>query len=132
MTNVFTPERADAFHDESEKLRLELQALTDARSVPLAFVGLGSLFTLHLGGTPLRQAADVTPLSRQVGLLFHMHGLLNGVAIAGRGDFYQSLPMTQAHRDKAKAVLASFVSEYGDLISRLAKENSTNRRTTAM
>jgi glutamate-1-semialdehyde 2,1-aminomutase len=132
LTNVFTPERADAFHDESEKLRLELQALTDARSVPLAFVGLGSLFTLHLGGTPLRQAADVTPLSRQVGLLFHMHGLLNGVAIAGRGDFYQSLPMTQAHRDKAKAVLASFVSEYGDLISRLAKENSTNRRTTAM
>lgn len=130
LTRVFTPLRAEAFHDESEKLRLDLQALTDVRSVPLSFVGVGSLFTLHLGGTPLRQAADVTPLSRQVGLLFHMYGLLNGIAIAGRGDFYQSLPMTQDHRDMAKAVLTSFVSEYGELISKLAEVNSANRRST--
>lgn len=132
LTQVFTPARAEAFHDESETFRLDLQALMDARAVPLSFVGVGSLFTLHLGGEPLRKAADVTPLSRQVGLLFHMYGLLNGIAIAGRGDFYQSLPMNQDHRNKAKAVLTSFVSEYGELISRLAEVNFANRRSVTI
>ncbi|AFL50415.1 glutamate-1-semialdehyde 2,1-aminomutase [Sinorhizobium fredii] len=144
LTKVFTPERADVFHEESERLRLEFQRIVDLSSVPLCFTGLGSLCTLHLAGTPLQEAADVTPLSRRVGLLFHMYGLLNGVAVAGRGDFYQSLPMTAAHRQAASAVLAAFVGEYGELISSLAEENaralprsaclqriSTNRQSNA-
>lgn len=124
LSDVFTPERADAFQLESEDLRSDFQHIADEKAVPLAFTGLGSLFTLHLGGTPLVNARHVTPLSRQVGLLFHMYGMHNGIAVAGRGDFYQSLPMTSAHRSAASRVLDSFLSEYGDLISRLAEQNA--------
>ncbi|PBB86879.1 aminotransferase class III-fold pyridoxal phosphate-dependent enzyme [Mesorhizobium sp. WSM3876] len=125
LTKVFTPSRADAFHKEGEQMRVDFQTIADAKAVPLSFTGLGSFFTLHLGGKLLEKAADVTPLSRQVGLLFHMFGMLNGIAIAGRGDFYQSLPMTSEHRDRAKSVLTSFISEYGDLIRALAEQNAT-------
>lgn len=128
LTRVFTPARAAAFQKEGDRMRLDFQAIADARSTPLIFTGLGSFFTLHLGGMPLEKAADVTPLSRQVGLLFHMFGMLDGIAVAGRGDLYQSLPMTSGHRDRAKAVLASFISEYGDMIGRLAEENARGRR----
>ncbi|RWF14102.1 MAG: aminotransferase class III-fold pyridoxal phosphate-dependent enzyme, partial [Mesorhizobium sp.] len=124
LTKVFTPARADAFHKEGEQMRVDFQTIADAKAVPLSFTGLGSFFTLHLGGKLLEKAADVTPLSRQVGLLFHMFGMLNGIAIAGRGDFYQSLPMTSEHRDRAKSVLTSFISEYGDLIRALAEQNA--------
>lgn len=123
LTKVFTPARADSFHAESDRLRGEFQHIADARGVPLQFTGLGSLLTLHLGGVVLRNATNVTSLSRQVGLLFHMYGMLNGIAVAGRGDVYQSLPMTQVHRKAICAVLTSFISEYGELISGLAEEN---------
>jgi len=125
LTTVFTRERAEIFHVESERLRIGLQRIADTKAVPLQFAGLGSLFTLHLGGSLLRNAADVTPLSRQVGLLFHMFGLLNNIAVAGRGDFYQSLPMTNAHRDNVKSIFELFVSEYGALVTNLAEENAS-------
>jgi glutamate-1-semialdehyde 2,1-aminomutase len=123
LTKVFTADRAELLHRESEALRKEFQALADGKDVPLAFAGFGSLFTLHLAGSPLRKAKDVTPLSRQVGLLFHMYGMLNGIAIAGRGDFYQSLPMTTTHRSRAKQVLSGFISDFGGLIAELAAVN---------
>ena len=128
LTKVFTPSRADSFHEESEKLRIRFQEIVDRKKVPLRFTGSGSLFTLHLSGKPLQSAADVTPLSRQVGLLFHMHGMLNGIAVAGRGDFYQSLPMTDAERNLACSVLSTFVSEYGELIAELAEVNERSKR----
>jgi glutamate-1-semialdehyde 2,1-aminomutase len=123
LTKVFTSARADTFQKEGDRMRLDFQNIADTKATPLSFTGRGSFFTLHLGGKPLEKAADVTPLSRQVGLLFHMFGMLHGVAIAGRGDFYQSLPMTPEHCDKAKSVLSSFISEYGELIGGLAEEN---------
>lgn len=124
LTKVFTPERADSFHQESEALRQGLQAQVDSRGIPLQFCGHGSLFTMHLGRKELQRAEQVTTLSRQVGQLFHIYGLLNGVAIAGRGDFYQSLPMTNVHRKQALQVVAAFVSEFGDLIADVADENA--------
>ncbi|MCC7482033.1 MAG: aminotransferase class III-fold pyridoxal phosphate-dependent enzyme [Hyphomicrobiales bacterium] len=123
LTKVFTPERAQTLHNEGEQLRRNFQTLADTQGVPLTFTGSGSLFTLHLGGSPLRCARDVTPLSRQVGSLFHMYGLLHGLAVAGRGDFYQSLPMTAEHRKCAASVLAGFLHDYGALLANLASEN---------
>jgi glutamate-1-semialdehyde 2,1-aminomutase len=120
---VFTADRADSFHQESEIMRQTLGAVVESKAVPLQFCGEGSLFTMHLASQALQQARDVSPLSRQVGLLFHMYGLLNGVAIAGRGDFYQSLPMGIAHREQAIQVVSAFVSEFRGLISDLAEEN---------
>jgi len=124
LTKVFTPSRANSFHNESEKLRLDLQEDMVNKGVPLQFAGQGSLFTLHLGERAPRSATHVTPLSREVGLLFHMYALLNGVAIAARGDFYQSLPMTASHKYQLRQTLASFAAEFGDLIADLSKENS--------
>lgn len=126
LTKVFTPQRADAFHEEGEAMRRGLQTYVESRGVPLQFCGHGSFFTMHLGANVLQRAAQVTPLSRQVGQLFHMYGLLNGLAIAGRGDFYQSLPMTSAHREQAFRVVTEFISEFGNLISDVADENLPN------
>jgi glutamate-1-semialdehyde 2,1-aminomutase len=128
LTKVFTAERAEAFHVESDALRADVQRVVDEAGVPLQFTGLGSFFTLHLGGKSLKCAKDVTPLSRQVGLLFHMYGLLNGIAVAGRGDFYQSLPMTATHRQAVCSVMASFVRAHGELISSLAKVNARSQQ----
>lgn len=123
FTKVFTAGRAESFHHESEMMRQGLSAVVEGKGVPLQFCGEGSLFTMHLGNKAPQKARDVSPLSRQVGLLFHMYGLLNGVAIAGRGDFYQSLPMNTADREHAIEVVGAFVSQFGGLVADLAEEN---------
>lgn len=122
LTRVFTPERADAFLVECEAFRVRLNDEMVARKVPLRFTGQGSLFTMHLSPNGIRTAADVTPTSRRVGQFFHMYALLNGVAIASRGDFYQSLPMTDAHRQTLRNVLVSFVDEYAELLKALVDQ----------
>lgn len=124
LTRVFTTERAARFQDEGDQMRRHFQAVADASATPLSFTGLGSFFTMHLGGKRLEKASDVTPLSRQVGLLFHMYAALNGIVLAGRGDLYQSLPMTEGHRASAATVLSDFIAEHGALIADLAQENS--------
>lgn len=123
ITKVFTAERADSFHQECNEMLQRLAAIVQGKGVPLQFCGEGSLFTMHLAKRAPQRARDVSLLSRQVGLLFHMYGLLKGVAIAGRGDFYQSLPMNAADREQAIEVVGAFVSEFGGLISDLAEEN---------
>lgn len=116
LTKVFTAKRSMAFHAQSEAFRRKLQNMADRRGLCLHFSGLGSLFTVHCSAGPVRHPADVTAFSRAVGRLFHMFCLLNGVAVAHRGDIYQSLPMTATQRQHLYEVTAAFGETYGALL----------------
>jgi len=50
-----------------------------------------------------------------------MELLLDGVLICGRGDFFLSLPMTEAHLAKARLALEKFAERYRTLILQVLK-----------
>ena len=116
LSQVFTPERADAFLETMEAQRLRLNALCSSRGVAMQFSGLGSIFTLHFTDRPIESPRDIPPSSRALSQLFHMFALLQGVLVAGRGDLFVSLPTTPEQLGRLDATVAAFIDAYGDLI----------------
>lgn len=118
LTKVFTASRADAFLEEGEALREELNERMVASNVPMQFVGLGSIFTVHFSCRPVKRPQDIPPVSKRLAQLFHIECLLNGVLLASRGDVFMSLPIQRAHKAALCDATARFIDVYGDLARR--------------
>ncbi len=116
LTRVFTAERATTFLEESEAFRQELAALLRARAVPMQPTGLGSMFSLHTASKTISRTADIPPISRTVGQLFHLFALTQGVLVCSRGDVFLSLAMTDTDRETLRQVVLAFVDRYGDIV----------------
>jgi glutamate-1-semialdehyde 2,1-aminomutase len=118
LTRVFTPERAADFQKTQEAFRVELNASMAGRRVPVKFVGLGSMFTIHFSNGPIRTPKDIPSISRRLGQLFHIECLMRGVLVASRGDIFMGLPVTELHKNALRDAISSFVDCYGELLRR--------------
>jgi glutamate-1-semialdehyde 2,1-aminomutase len=116
LTQVYTPARARAFQSLYEDLRQELNEWLRAKDMPMQFIGRGSLFTAHFSRRPIRTPRDIPAASRNLGALFHLESLAQGVALASRGDVFASLPAEQRHRDALRDAVRHFTETHGALV----------------
>lgn len=118
LTEVFTEARAESFLAETEAFRCELNAGLEAQDLPMRFVGLGSMFTMHFANGPVTTPKSVPAISRTLAQLFHLECLARGVLVASRGDVFVSLAAEGRHRDRFRAAVNGFVDAHGDLVRR--------------
>ena len=114
LTQVFTVDRANAFLADCEKLRQGLNERMAARDLPIQFVGLGSIFTIHFARRPIATPADIPPVSPKLAQLFHMECMLRGVSVVARGDIFISLPISAADSDELVAAVEHFADRHGE------------------
>ncbi len=113
---VYTPQRAQAFLESSEAFRQSLNELFSSRDVPMYANGLGSIIAVHFSNRPTLRSTQITAGCQALRPLLHMELLLQGVSICSRGDFFLSLPMTEAHFEQTRNVLDNFIGRYRKLI----------------
>ena len=119
MGKIYTQERAVEFFDWCEGFRLSLNKMFADKTVPMYCNGMGSIFAIHFSSKPTRRKSDIGAGCMSLRPLLHMEMLLEGVLICGRGDFFLSLPMTDAHLSKARLALEKFVDRYKALIAQV-------------
>lgn len=113
---IYTQQRALDFLDWSEAFRLALNEMFVDREMPMYCNGLGSIFAIHFSEGPVRRKQDISAGCLSLRPLLHMELLLEGVLVAGRGDVFQSLPMTEKHLFKVSLALEKFIDRYKPLV----------------
>jgi glutamate-1-semialdehyde aminotransferase len=116
MGKIYTQQRAQEFFEWSEAFRLSLNEMFAGRSVPMHANGMGSIIAIHFSGEPTKKPSDITAGCQAMRPLLHLEMLLEGVLICSRGDFFLSLPMTDAHLARARCALEKFIDHYKPLI----------------
>ncbi len=113
---IYTQQRARDFLSWSEGFRLALNEMFADREMPMHCNGLGSIFAIHFSTEPVKRKGDITPGCLSLRPLLHMELLLSGVLVAGRGDVFQSLPMTEKHLSEVSLALENFIDRYKPLV----------------
>jgi glutamate-1-semialdehyde 2,1-aminomutase len=108
LREVLGPLALAALNRRGDALRDRLNALCQQREVPLQFIGLGSLFTMHPTADKITSIRDVAKLSSAEREVFHYYLLERGLYIASRGFFALMLSITDDHCDR----LVEAVSDY--------------------
>jgi glutamate-1-semialdehyde 2,1-aminomutase len=119
MGQIYTPQRAADFFDQSEVFRHSLNDLFVAKDVAMYANGLGSMIALHFSREVTKTPSDITTGCRALRPLLHMEMLLEGVSVCGRGDMFLSLPMDERHLSKARDALEKFIDRYKPLIEQI-------------
>ncbi len=96
LTKIYTSERAQQFHEETEAFKARLEERLQDSGLPICLTGHGSMFTFHYGDKKPSRASDVTDTSVALRRLLYLRCIELGIRLAGRGDVYLSLAMTQA------------------------------------
>lgn len=120
MGTVFTPQRANEFFEYTEAYRQSLNALFKEKAVPMTCNGLGSMFAIHFVPEPLERMVIRSEHGHALNALMHMELLLDGVLICSRGDLFLSLPINDAHLDRAREALDGFIDRHHPLIASAA------------
>ena len=121
MTKVYTQERAEALNRTGDAFRERLNALAQARGLPVQATGIGSMMNVHFVAGPIRTAADAEKASDKARALFHLEMLGRGKYIARRGMVNLSLPMTAADLDGFAESFAGFLDEHARLLETLRR-----------
>lgn len=95
LTQIYTSERAQEFHTQTEAFKHNLQQRIDDLNLPVQLTGHGSMFTFHYGHDAPVRASDVTEASVALRRLLHLRCMERGIRLASRGDVYLSIAMTQ-------------------------------------
>lgn len=119
MGKIYTPDRAQEFFEWSEAFRLSLNERFAARDVPMYANGMGSIIAIHFSKVATKKTSDISAGCRALRPLLHMELLLNGVLICSRGDFFLSLPMTDAHLQQTRQALDDFIDRHKPLIGQV-------------
>jgi len=96
LSEVFTPERAEALFADGEALRMRLNAALAGHGIPARFVGLGSIMNIHFTLRPISCPEDAIGPDKRLYALFHFDLMEAGVYAARRGQINLSLPMGAA------------------------------------
>ena len=110
LTEVFTPEAADALTAQGEALKQRLNALGSRHGVPVQVTGVGSILCVHFQEVPVRQPDDTEHTPAAARALCHLEMLHRGFYLARRGFISLSLPLTDADRD-------AFVDAFDDFLA---------------
>jgi glutamate-1-semialdehyde 2,1-aminomutase len=113
---IYTQQRALEFLDWSEAFRIALNEMFTNKEMPMHCNGLGSIFAIHFTRVPVKTKNDISAGCLSLRPLLHMELLLSGVLVAGRGDVFQSLPMTQKHLFEVSLALENFIDRYQPLV----------------
>ncbi|WP_439578814.1 aminotransferase class III-fold pyridoxal phosphate-dependent enzyme [Elioraea sp.] len=98
LTQVFTPQAAEALFARGEALRARLNEAAVAAAVPVRATGLGSMIGIHPTDRPIATAEDA-PEAKEARALLHLALIARGIYMARRGYMALSLPQTQADDD---------------------------------
>ena len=116
MTQVFTPDVADALSARGERLRGRLNALAASRRAPMVVTGCGSLMTVHFSAVPVRTPADAASADQQLKELFFFDMLERGFYLARRGMIALSLELSEAELDGFTDAVADFLAVRAPLL----------------
>ena len=119
MGEIYTQQRALEFLDWSEAFRIALNEMFTDKEMPMHCNGLGSIFAIHFTRKPVKTKNDISAGCLSLRPLLHMELLLSGVLVAGRGDVFQSLPMTEKHLFEVSLALENFIDRYKPLVHKV-------------
>ena len=99
LAEVYTPEVAIGHNARGDQLRQRLNAIIQARQLPLQFTGVGSLLGLHAKAGDISAPGDLDDANDRIAELIFFDLLDAGYYIARRGFIALSLPLTDADLD---------------------------------
>lgn len=111
LTQVYTPERAQEFHEKTETFKQTLEAKIAAAGLPVQLTGHGSMFSLHYGQDQPLRASDVSETTLALRRVVFLRCMEQGIRLAGRGDVYLSLAMTTADLEELSLKLLTAIKE---------------------
>jgi glutamate-1-semialdehyde 2,1-aminomutase len=116
MEKVFTPTRAQELHDRGEKLRSQLQKVSEGSL--MTWTGLGSIMNVTFTTTPaaeIKCPEDFGKPLTELGDLLHLYLLERGFYIARRGFIALSLALSDGDLAKFVDVVREFLKQYQHL-----------------
>src|SRR5207253_1698297 len=108
LTEIYTPERAQALNAFGDGLRERLNAIVRRRGLAMQFTGLGSMIGVHMTDRPMRSAADAAKGDPGLLDLFYFDLVARGIWFAKRGMMALSIALDEADGDKLVAVVEEF------------------------
>lgn len=116
LTQVYTPEAAQALNARGDALRQRLNALCQAAGAPIQFTGIGSMLSIHTVLGPITCPADAAKGDPKLKELFFFDMLAQGIWLARRGMMALSLPIGDAECDRLAAAVEEFLSTRRSLL----------------
>lgn len=116
LTEVFTPEAAEALNAAGDRLRERLNEAGRRAGVPLQACGVGSIMAVHWQRRPVRAPADKAATPDAARALFHLSMLRRGFYVARRGFISLSVALTEADHDRFVAAVADHCDEHRSLL----------------
>lgn len=110
LSEVFTPQAADALTETGETLKARLNALGERHGVPVQVTGVGSILCAHFQDEPIHEPRDTEHTPAAGRALFHLEMLARGFYMARRGFLALSLPLTSDDYD-------AFVDAFDDVLA---------------
>ena len=112
LTEVFTPERAQAHFARGEAFRERLNVAFREHGATLQFTGLGSIMNLHPQSTIIRHPGDIDVARRSLRDLYFFFMLENGFYFARRGLVSLSLALSDHDLDAFVRATVQFIDRY--------------------
>jgi len=126
LREAFTAARAEELFRFGESLRARLNAALEEAGVAAAFMGMGSMMTIHfrdpLPDRPYAESPDEAALRE----LFFFDMLEAGIYLARRGMTALSLPVGEAEAARFVEAVAGFAAERAPLIAALSRRSASS------
>jgi glutamate-1-semialdehyde 2,1-aminomutase len=117
LSEVFTPEAADALTETGEQLKARLNTLGERHGVPVQVTGVGSILCVHFQSEPIRQPQDTEHTPAAARALYHLEMLARGFYTARRGFIALSLPLTTEDYDAFVDAFEDFLMANGPALT---------------
>ena len=111
LTQVYTPQAAEALNDRGERLRADLNALFRSAGAPFQATGVGSLMAIHATTAPIERPEDKAGADDDALALLFFDLLEAGYYMARRGFIALSLALTEAQLEGFLAAVARILEE---------------------
>ncbi|HXT78307.1 MAG TPA: aminotransferase class III-fold pyridoxal phosphate-dependent enzyme [Acetobacteraceae bacterium] len=118
LTEVYTPDAANALNARGDALRQRLNASCMAHDVAVQFTGIGSMLAVHMTADPVRSPEDAAKGDAKLKELFFFDMLAHGIWLARRGMMTLCLPIGDAECDKLAGAVEEFVASRRPLLAR--------------
>lgn len=116
LTQVYTPDAANALNARGDALRQRLNALCQTAGAPIQFTGIGSMLSIHTVLGPITCPADAAKGDPKLKELFFFDMLAQGIWLARRGMMALSLPIGDAECDRLAVAVEEFLSTRRSLL----------------
>ena len=117
LSQVYTPEAANALNARGDALRERLNGICQAADVALQVTGLGSMLAFHGQRGPIRTPKDTTKASNDIRALLFYDLLAKGIYMMPKRCFMAlSLPLTDADFTVLEEALQEFIETRRSLL----------------